>query len=595
MAKKTSRKSETAEETGSEGAVATASLDHAGARKKVVRKKVVVRKAEGEESARSEAGSREERAHREPMGEAGERAERSDREEGGERSERFDRRDRRDRQNGRQGQRNQGSSGGSGFGSQSQGQNSKKRKKKRKNTGGSGSGTMSIPAHALPSDNDLERDAADIRERLSAKDYAKAAAESVRVGDLQKMPIEELHAFATEHGFEDFHQLPRHDLIFQLLQKMAETQDVMFGAGTLEIAKEGFGFLRSSEFSYLAGPDDVYVAPSLIRKYGLRKGMEIEGAVRPPKQGEKFFALLTVDSANGEDPGRLKTLPIFEDLTPLHPFERYVLETEPGTLETRIVDLVAPIGRGQRALIVAPPRTGKTVLMQKITQAISTNYPDTKILVLLIDERPEEVTDFRRNTADEVEVIASTFDEDSARHVQVAEMVMEKARRYVEFGEHVVILLDSITRLARAYNANQPTSGKIMSGGIDSNALTRPKKFFGSARAIENGGSLTILGTALVDTGSRADEVIFEEFKGTGNSELHLDRKLIEKRVYPAIDIAASGTRREELLMDPKELELVYRLRKVLSDMNVVEAMELLKGKMKKTKTNAEFLMTMSM
>lgn len=570
MAKKTTKKSEASEPASDSGAV-TATAEP---RKKVVRKKVLVRKNEGEDKPREaqEAPAREERR---PAADHGEREERRERDDSGDRGDRYERRERGGRS--RHGQRgNHGGGGGGGGQSQAGG---KKRKKKRNSGGSGGSGIPSIPAHALPSDNDLERDAADIRERLSEKDYKKAAAESVRVGDLQKMPIEELHAFATQHGFEDFHQLPRHDLIFQLLQKMSEEQEVMFGSGTLEVAKEGFGFLRSSEFSYLAGPDDIYVAPSIIRRYGLRKGMELEGAVRPPKQGEKFFALLTVDSVNGQDPSKIKSLPIFEDLTPLHPFERYVLEIDPGTLETRIVDLVAPIGRGQRALIVAPPRTGKTVLMQKITQAISTNYPETKILVLLIDERPEEVTDFRRNTADEVEVIASTFDEDSARHVQVAEMVMEKARRYVEFGEHVVILLDSITRLARAYNANQPTSGKIMSGGIDSNALTRPKKFFGSARAIENGGSLTILGTALVDTGSRADEVIFEEFKGTGNSELHLDRKLIEKRIYPAIDIAASGTRREELLMDPKELELVYRLRKVLSDMNVVEAMELLDRK----------------
>ncbi|MGP1346712.1 MAG: transcription termination factor Rho [Phycisphaerales bacterium] len=596
MAKKTTKKS--ASSSASSDSSAEQSTATAEPRKKVVRKRVVVRKSEGDgptesgpgAATSSEDSSRAQREQRE------ERAARSDRPDRGDRDDYMDRRDRPDRNNRHSGrnQHRQPGGGGGHPGHHAQG-GPKKRKKKNRKGMPSGSASISVAAHQLPSDNDLERDAAGIRERLSEKEYAKAAAESTKVGDLQRMPIDELHAFATEHGFEDFHQLPRHDLIFQLLQRMGEEQEVMFGSGTLEIAKEGFGFLRSPEFSYLAGPDDIYVSPSTIRRYGLRKGMEIEGAVRPPKQGEKFFALLTVDAVNGQDPSTIKQLPIFEDLTPLHPFERYVLEIDPGTIETRIVDLVAPIGRGQRALIVAPPRTGKTVLMQKITQAISTNYPETKILVLLIDERPEEVTDFRRNTADEVEVIASTFDEDSARHVQVAEMVMEKARRYVEFGEHVVILLDSITRLARAYNANQPTSGKIMSGGIDSNALTRPKKFFGSARAIENGGSLTILGTALVDTGSRADEVIFEEFKGTGNSELHLDRKLIEKRIYPAIDIAASGTRREELLMDPKELELVYRLRKVLSDMNVVEAMELLKGKMKKTKTNAEFLMTMSM
>jgi transcription termination factor Rho len=302
-----------------------------------------------------------------------------------------------------------------------------------------------------------------------------------------------------------------------------------------------------------------------------------------------------VDNINGHKPETIHDLPIFEDMTPLHPDKRFILETEPNIIETRVIDLVTPLGMGQRALIVAPPRTGKTVLLQKMTSAICKNHPEVNVLVLLIDERPEEVTDFRRNTPDKVEVVASTFDEHSSRHVQVTEMVLEKSRRMVEFGEHVVILLDSITRLARAYNAEMPHSGKIMTGGLDSNALQRPKKFFGSARAIEDGGSLTILGTALVDTGSKMDEIIFEEFKGTGNSELHLDRKLVEKRIWPAIDIAASGTRREELLLDPKELELVYRLRKVLSDMNVVEALELLKSRMKKVKTNAEFLMTMSL
>ncbi|MCA9293444.1 MAG: transcription termination factor Rho [Phycisphaerales bacterium] len=417
----------------------------------------------------------------------------------------------------------------------------------------------------------------------------------MHISDLQRMPITELHELAEAEGVEDVAKLPRPELIFALLRARADKDELMFGEGTLQVMPERFGFLRSPEASYLAGPCDIYVTPSQIRRYGLRPGMEVKGAIRPPREGERFFALLRVDEVNGHNPEDVKHLSIFEDLTPLHPEERYVLETEPSVLETRVIDLVAPIGRGQRGLIVAPPRTGKTVLLQKITQAISKNYPDVKIIVLLIDERPEEVTDFRRNTVDDVEVVASTFDEVSSRHVQVAEMVMEKSRRWVEFGEHVVILLDSITRLARAYNAAQPGSGKIMSGGIDSNALTRPKKFFGSARAIEGGGSLTILGTALVDTGSKADEVIFEEFKGTGNSELHLDRKLVDKRIWPAIDVAASGTRREELLLDPKELELTYRLRKVLSDMNVVEAMELLKSRLGKSKTNAEFLMTMNL
>ncbi len=323
--------------------------------------------------------------------------------------------------------------------------------------------------------------------------------------------------------------------------------------------------------------------------------MIVKGAIRPPKESERYFALLRVDKVNGRDPKVIHDLVNFEDLVPLHPHERLVLETEPNVIETRVVDLVAPIGKGQRALIVAPPRTGKTVLLQKMTKAISTNYPDVKIIVLLVDERPEEVTDFRRNTDPSVEVVASTFDEQAHRHVQVAEIVIEKAKRMVEFGEDVVIFLDSITRLARAYNTEMPHSGKIMTGGIDAGALQKPKKFFGAARAIENGGSLTIIGTALVDTGSKMDEVIFEEFKGTGNSELHLDRKLMEKRIYPCIDVGASGTRREELLLDPKELELVHRLRKVLSDMNVVEAMELLRTKLLKVKTNAEFLMTMSL
>ena len=466
-----------------------------------------------------------------------------------------------------------------------------KRKKKRNKQQNRGPG--SIPQHYLPNDEELDRAAAEL-EKITGKEYKKAEAEALHISELQRMKLGELHELAREEGIDEPNKVPRQDLIFELLKTRSETGQLMFGEGTLEVLPEGYGFLRSPEASYLASPEDIYVSPSQIRRMRLRKGMEIKGPIRTPEDGEKFFGLLRVDEVNGQDPSVLKTLPIFEDLTPLHPEDRFVLETEAEIVETRVVDLVAPIGRGQRALIVAPPRTGKTVLLQKITQAISTNYPEVKILVLLIDERPEEVTDFRRNTTEGVEVIASTFDEQASRHVQVAEMVSEKARRYVEFGQHVVILLDSITRLARAYNANQPNSGKIMTGGIDSGALTRPKKFFGSARAIEDGGSLTILGTALVDTGSKADEVIFEEFKGTGNSELHLDRKLIEKRVYPAIDISASGTRREELLLDPKELELVYRLRKVLSDMNVVEAMELLKGKIKKTKTNAEFLMTMA-
>jgi len=427
--------------------------------------------------------------------------------------------------------------------------------------------------------------------------YEQAKRSDLTIHELQKMEIDDLHELAKKEEVKDFGGLKRQDLIFKILQTHIQKQGLMYGEGVLEILPDGFGFLRSPEYSYLACPDDIYVSPSQIRRFGLKPGHIVQGTIRPPKESEKYFALLRVDAVNGHAPDHLNDISAFEDLTPLHPFQRFVLET-PGdisNIEMRIVDLVTPIGRGQRGLIVAPPRTGKTVLLQKMANSIITNFPDVKVIVLLIDERPEEVTDFRNNTPDDVEVVASTFDEQSSRHVQVCEMVIEKSRRMVEFGQHVVILMDSITRMARAYNSEMPHSGKILTGGLDSNALQRPKKFFGSARAIEDGGSLTILATALVDTGSKMDDIIFEEFKGTGNSELHLDRRLVEKRTYPAIDIAASGTRREELLMDKQELELIYRLRKVLADMNVVEAMELIKGRLDKVKTNAEFLMTMQL
>ncbi len=480
----------------------------------------------------------------------------------------------------------------------------RKRKKRRNQTGGGGGGgkghakqqsRQSIQSYGvLPSDEELEREAEEL-ERIVAQSGGKIEDDGINLGALQRMSIDDVFKVAEKEGLEDFHQIPKQDLIFKILKARAAKQGIMFGEGSLQIMSDGFGFLRSPELSYLPGPDDIYVSPSQIRRFGLRRGMTIRGVIRPPKESERYFALLKIDHVNGQDPKKIHDLINFEDLVPMHPEERFLLETTPDIIETRIVDLVAPIGKGQRALIVAPPRTGKTVLLQKMTRAISENYPDTKIFVLLVDERPEEVTDFRRNVIEGVEVVASTFDEQSSRHVAVAEMVIEKAKRLVEYGEDVVIFLDSITRLARAYNAEIPHSGKIMTGGLDSNALQRPKKFFGAARAIERGGSLTIIGTALVDTGSKMDEVIFEEFKGTGNSELHLDRRLVEKRTYPAIDVAASGTRREELLMDPKELELVYRLRKVLADMNVVEAMDLLKSRLGKHKTNAEFLMAMAM
>ena len=427
--------------------------------------------------------------------------------------------------------------------------------------------------------------------------YEQAKRSDLKFRELQNQTLDELQTFAATLDIANPSQHKKAKLIDEILKAHAAKNGLMYGDGTLEILPDGFGFLRSPDTSYLACPDDIYVSPSQIRRFGLKVGHTVQGTIRPPKESERYFALLRVDAINGRPPDSINDTGIFEDLTPLHPKDRYVLETpdDESNMEMRIVDLVTPLGRGQRALIVAPPRTGKTVLLQKMAKSIITNYPEVKVYVLLIDERPEEVTDFRNNTPPEVEVVASTFDEKSERHVQVCEMVMEKARRAVEYGDHVVILMDSITRMARAYNSEMPNTGRIMTGGLDSNALSRPKKFFGSARAIEHGGSLTIIATALVDTGSKADDIIFEEFKGTGNSELHLDRRLVEKRVYPAIDIAASGTRREELLMDEKELQLVYRLRKVLADMNVVEAMELLKGRLKKTKTNAEFLLTMSL
>jgi transcription termination factor Rho len=449
------------------------------------------------------------------------------------------------------------------------------------------SGTDSNPK-AVQTDRELEDET---QER-----FEKAKKSDLTVRDLEKYEMDELHKLADQEGVKNYKDLKKQPLIFEILEKHSSAQGLMYGEGVLEILPDGFGFLRSPEFSYLACPDDIYVSPSQIRRFGLKVGHVVAGTIRPPKESERYFALLRVDAINGEAPDHLNDLKDFDDLTPLHPYERFVMETpgDDSNFEMRIVDMVAPVGKGQRGLIVAPPRTGKTVLLQKMAKSVIKNYPNCKVFVLLIDERPEEVTDFKNNTPDEVEVVASTFDENSTRHVQVCEMVIEKSRRMVEYGHDVVILMDSITRMARAYNSEMPHSGKILTGGLDSNALQRPKKFFGSARAIENGGSLTILATALVDTGSKADDIIFEEFKGTGNSELHLDRRLVEKRVYPAIDIAASGTRREELLMDAMELKLVYRLRKVLADMNVVEAMELLKSRLMKFPTNAEFLLNMS-
>ena len=474
----------------------------------------------------------------------------------------------------------------------------KKRRRRKKSSSGDGLATMSLKPGEVPTDEELETEAASLDSKLTAaaqKKYDKAKKEGYDLAALQHMKSKELGEIAKKEKVENWSEMPRQKLVFEILKAQANRQGLMIGEGTLEIMSDGYGFLRSPEYSYVASPDDVYVSPSQIRRFGLRKGQIIRGLIRPPKETETYFAMLRVEAINGKDPKDIHDIPTFENLTPLHPEERIMMETESEVIETRVIDLVSPMGFGQRALVVAPPRTGKTVLLQKMTKAIATNHPDVHVIVLLVDERPEEVTDFKRSTPDSVEVVASTFDEEATRHIQVAEMVMEKARRMVEFGDDVVILMDSITRLARGYNNGMPTTGKIGTGGVDSKALIRPKKFFGSARNIEDGGSLTIIGTALVDTGSKADEVIFEEFKGTGNSELHLTRKLVEKRIWPAIDIAASGTRREELLLDPKEHELVGRLRKVVSDMSPVEAMEMLRTRMVKTNSNAEFLMTMNL
>ncbi len=419
----------------------------------------------------------------------------------------------------------------------------------------------------------------------------RPAGPPINIFDLQEMTVPQLVAFAEEMGLAELGALAKHELVLEILKAQARRSGQMFGRGVVEILQDGFGFLRSPYYNYLPCPEDLYVSPSQIRKFGLRSGDYIEGEIRAPKDKERFFALLKVEKINGKEPGTAKNLIPFEHLTPLFPDRRFVLENKPDNISMRVMDLLTPIGIGQRGLIVAPPRTGKTVLMQQMANSISENSPDAKLIVLLIDERPEEVTDMQRNT--QAEVLSSTFDEPPERHVQVAEIVIEMAKRMVENGRDVVILLDSITRLARAYNTLQPHSGKILSGGVDANALHKPKRFFGAARNIEGGGSLTIIATALVDTGSRMDEVIFEEFKGTGNMELGLDRNLVDKRIFPAINIEKSGTRKEENLLHPDELNRIWILRKALKDVPAVEAMELLINRLKKTKTNAEFLMNL--
>ena len=480
--------------------------------------------------------------------------------------------------------------------SQGQGQNRQKNRGQRRNNhgggggggargnqggryqkGGARKGPRRQPSHVLDVANEEMPEAGDGPE--------------ININDLKAMTMVQLHEAARELEIEDYGSMKKQDAIFAVLQKSIEKAGSVYGEGTLEILPDGFGFLRSPDYSYLPGPDDIYVSPSQIRKFSLRTGDGITGHVRPPKEGERYFALLKVESVNKEGPEVAKERIIFDSLTPLHPNERFTLETTQDEVAMRVIDLIAPVGKGQRGMIVAAPFTGKTVLLQKIANSIAVNHPETEVIVLLIDERPEEVTDMQRSVKGEV--IASTFDEPPERHIQVAEMVLNKAKRLVEHKKDVIILLDSMTRLARAYNVIVPSSGKVLSGGVDANALQRPKRFFGAARNIEEGGSLTILSTALVDTGSRMDDVIFEEFKGTGNMELHLDRRLMEKRIFPAIDVNKSRTRKEELLVGAEDLQRIWLLLRILNPLELPEASELLLGKLKKTKTNKNFLSLM--
>lgn len=414
----------------------------------------------------------------------------------------------------------------------------------------------------------------------------------MHLNDLRMMDIQQLNTMAEAAGIENPSSMRRHEVIFALLKNHASNEEAIFGEGVLEILPDGFGFLRSPLYNYLPGADDIYVSPSQVRRFGLRKGDSVTGQIRPPKEGERYFALLKVDEVNFRPTEEHRKTALFDNLTPLYPEKRIQLEFHPTNYSTRLIDLFVPQGFGQRCLIVAPPKAGKTVLLKDIANAITANHKDAFVIVLLIDERPEEVTDMKRNV--KAEVVSSTFDEPATRHVQVAEMVLEKSKRLTEAGKDVVILLDSITRLARAYNTVVPPSGKILSGGVDSNALHKPKRFFGAARNIEGGGSLTIIATSLIDTGSRMDEVIFEEFKGTGNSEIQLDRKLLEKRIFPCLDINKSSTRKEELLMKDADLQRVFLLRRVLNPMSTTDAMEFLLGRVNKTKTNGDFLDSMN-
>ena len=430
----------------------------------------------------------------------------------------------------------------------------------------------------------------------SAPPAPTRATPGLRLDDLYRLPMPKLFAQAEREGITEHAGMTRVQLIVSIVRKQVERNEVVRGSGTLEVLPDGYGFLRSQAHNYLASPEDIYVSPSQIRRLGLRTGLVVEGPIRLPIEGQENFALMQVESINGHSPEDKLRPTVFEDLTPLHPNQRLILESSGDELSTRVIDLFTPIGKGQRGLIVSPPRAGKTVILQKLALALKKNHPECYLIVALIDERPEEVTEMHRAVAGNgAEVVASTFDEPSAEHVHVSDIALEKAKRMVEDGRDVVILLDSITRLARAHNTEAPSGGRLLSGGLDSNAMQKPKRFFGAARNIEEGGSLTILATALIDTGSRMDEVIFEEFKGTGNMEVHLDRRLVDKRVWPAIDINSSGTRKEELLMHPDEVDRVRALRRVLADMHPTEAMELVTNRMRKTKTNAEFLLSMNL
>ena len=452
--------------------------------------------------------------------------------------------------------------------------------------GGGGGGGGDASRDYLPSDAELAE------EEASLANQEDDGSEKIVVRELKSQSVPELTKMAESMDVENAAGLRKQDLIFAILKMQTQNRGAIFAEGVLEILQDGFGFLRAPDQNYLAGPDDIYVSPSQIRRFNLRTGDTVEGQVRSPKEGERYFALLKVESINFDEPKKAKHKILFDNLTPLYPSEKFSMETSGGGMTTRIIDLIAPIGKGQRALITSPPKAGKTMLLKEVANAIADGNPESYLIVLLIDERPEEVTDMQRTV--KAEVISSTFDEPATRHVQVADMVIAKAKRLVEHGRDVVILLDSITRLARAHNTVVPHSGKILSGGVDSNALHKPKRFFGAARNVEEGGSLTIVGTALIDTGSRMDEVIFEEFKGTGNCEIVLDRKLADRRTYPAIDINRSATRREELLMDENALNRMYILRKVLAPLSPVDSMEFLKGKIEKTESNSEFLESMN-